>query len=281
VLPAALASNATFGRTVGLAPLPDGIPIVAVLADSHAALFGQGCTEVGTAKATYGTGSSVMTPVAQLPIGSSPVPTTLAWLTGRTPTYALEGNILSSGATLAWAAELLTAGDVSGLLQLAGTVSDSGGVTLIPAFSGLGAPHWDRDAHALVSGITTGTGSAHLARAAVDSIGHQICDIVEVIEETSVPLELFRADGGATASDLVMQVQADLLDRTVEVADVAEVSALGAAKLGWQSLGRTQDWPSHAGGRSYRGRLTTADRISWRDHWGVEIARARFTLNER
>jgi glycerol kinase len=78
-----------------------------------------------------------------------------------------------------------------------------------------------------------------------------------------------------------MQVQADLLDRTVEVADVAEVSALGAAKLGWQSLGRSQDWPSHAGGRSYRGRLTTADRISRRDHWGVEIARARFTLNER
>jgi glycerol kinase len=281
VLPTPVASDATFGRTAGLATIPDGIPIVAVLADSHAALFGQGCTEVGMAKATYGTGSSVMTPVAQLPVGSSPVPTTLAWLIGRTPTYALEGNILSSGATLAWAAELLTGGKVSDLLQLAETVSDSDGVTLIPAFSGLGAPHWDRDAHALVSGITTGTGSAQLARAAVDSIGHQICDIVEVIEETSGPLEVFRADGGATASDLVMQVQADLLDRTVEVADVAEVSALGAAKLGWQSLGRGQDWPDHARARSYTGNLTTADRASRRDHWRGEIGRARFTPGER
>ena len=188
VLPVAVASDASFGRTSGIPTIPEGRPIIAVLADSHAALYGQGCTEVGMAKATYGTGSSVMTPVAQLPLGDSPVPTTLAWLIGRTPTYALEGNILSSGATLAWAAELLTAGDVSDLLQLAGTVSDSGGVTLIPAFSGLGAPHWDRDAHALVSGITTGTGTAHLARAAVDSIGHQICDIVEVIEEMSGPL---------------------------------------------------------------------------------------------
>jgi glycerol kinase len=204
------------------------------------------------------------------------VPTTLAWLIGRTPTYALEGNILSSGATLAWAAELLTAGDVTDLLKLAGTVSDSGGVTLIPAFSGLGAPHWDRDVHALVSGITTGTSSAHLARAAVDSIPHQICDIVEVIEDTSGPLQTFRADGGATASDLVMQTQADLLDRIVEVADMAEVSALGAAKLGWQSLGRGQDWLSHAGARSYTGRLTAADRTRRRDHWGSEIARARF-----
>ena len=278
VLPAPLPSDATFGRTADLVTIPDGIPIVAVLADSHAALYGQGCTEVGMAKATYGTGSSVMTPVAQLPIGDSPVPTTLAWLIGRTPTYALEGNVLSSGATLAWAAELLTAGDVSDLLQLAGTVSDSDGVVLIPAFSGLGAPHWDRDAHALVSGITTGTGSAHLARAAVESIGHQICDIVEVIEETSGPLETFRADGGATASELVMQTQADLLDRTVEVADMAEVSALGAAKLGWQSLGSGQDWPSRAGTRSYTGKLTTADRTRRRDHWSGEIARARFPV---
>jgi glycerol kinase len=276
VLPVAVASDASFGRTSGITTIADGRPIIAVLADSHAALYGQGCTEVGMAKATYGTGSSVMTPVAQLPIGESPVPTTLAWLIGHTPTYALEGNILSSGATLAWAAELLTAGDVTDLLKLAGTVSDSGGVTLIPAFSGLGAPHWDRDVHALVSGITTGTSSAHLARAAVDSIPHQICDIVEVIEDTSGPLQTFRADGGATASDLVMQTQADLLDRIVEVADMAEVSALGAAKLGWQSLGRGQDWLSHAGARSYTGRLTAADRTRRRDHWGSEIARARF-----
>jgi glycerol kinase len=276
VLPAALASDVVFGRTAEVGMIPAGVPIVAVLADSHAALYGQGCTEPGMAKATYGTGSSVMTPVAQLPSSDSPVPTTLAWLIGGNPTYALEGNILSSGATLAWAAELLTAGDVSDLLKLADTVPDSGGVTLIPAFSGLGAPHWDRDAHALLSGMTNGTQSPHLARAAVDSIAHQICDIVDVMEDMSGPLQTFRADGGATASELLMQTQADLLHRTVEVADVAEVSALGAAKLGWKVLGRGQDWPDRAAGRSYQGELTTAERESRRNAWAGEIARACF-----
>ena len=277
-LPAPRASDASFGQTTaGLAAIPAGVPIVTVLADSHAALYGQGCTEVGMAKATYGTGSSVMMPVGQLPSSDSPVPTTLAWLIGGAPTYALEGNILSSGATLAWAADLLTGGEVADLLQLAGTVGDSGGVTLVPAFSGLGAPHWDRDAHALLSGLTTGTRAAEVARAAIESIGHQICDIVDVIEQASGPLQTFRADGGVTASELVMQSQADLLDRTVDVADVAEVSAVGAAKLGWRSLGRGHDWRGHAPGRSFAGRLAAGEHRRRRDHWAGEIARARYT----
>ena len=160
-------------------------PIVAVLADSHAALFGQGCTEMGMAKATYGTGSSVMAPVADLSAGDARIPVTLAWVIDESPTYALEGNILSSGATLAWAADLLTDGRVADLVALAETVPDSGGVTLVPAFAGLGAPHWDRNAHALISGMSEATARAHLARASVDSISHQICDIVDVIEERS------------------------------------------------------------------------------------------------
>jgi glycerol kinase len=272
-----LPSAAPFGHISGLDTIPDQTPIMAVLADSHAALFGQGCTEVGMAKATYGTGSSVMTPVGSLPLDSSPVPTTLAWLIGDSPTYALEGNILSSGSTLAWAADLLSDGDVQALVSLAGTVPDSGGVTLVPAFSGLGAPHWDRDAQALISGITTSTVSAHLARAAVDSIAHQICDIVDVIEKTTGPLRIFRADGGATASDLVVQTQADLLNRMVEVADVAEVSALGAAQLAWQVLDQSERWPNQAGSRRYVGTLETAEKDRRRTHWQVEIARARFT----
>ena len=124
------------------------------MADSHAALFGQGCTEVGQAKATYGTGSSVMSPVAEPSTSEERVPTTLAWVVDDSATYALEGNILFSGATLAWVADLLTDGRVGDVITLAETVDDSGGVTLVPAFSGLGAPHWDRDAYALISGMS-------------------------------------------------------------------------------------------------------------------------------
>ncbi|HEY6811350.1 MAG TPA: FGGY family carbohydrate kinase, partial [Propionibacteriaceae bacterium] len=190
-LPATVASDQGFGTTSGVPLVPDGAPIAAVMADSHAALFGQGCTDVGMAKATYGTGSSVMAPVADLSAGDARIAVTLAWVIDGSPTYALEGNILFSGAALAWAADLLTDGRVADLVALADTVSDSGGVTLVPAFAGLGAPHWDRNAHALISGMSEGTGRAHLARAAVDAIAHQICDIVDVIEDKSVPLQVF------------------------------------------------------------------------------------------
>jgi glycerol kinase len=276
-LPATVASDHGFGTTRGVPLVPDGTPIAAVMADSHAALFGQGCTEVGMAKATYGTGSSVMAPVANLSAGDARIPVTLAWVIGGSPTYALEGNILFSGATLAWAADLLTNGRVADLVALADTVSDSGGVTLVPAFAGLGAPHWDRNAHALISGMSEGTARSHLARAAVDAIAHQICDIVDVIEDKSVPLQVFRADGGATSSGLVMQTQADLLGREVEASDVAEVSVLGAAKLAWRALGRQDAWPNTSNGQIYRPIVDSEERRRRRDHWAGEINRTLFT----
>ena len=276
-LPAAVASDRGFGVTSGVPLVPDGTPILAVLADSHAALFGHGCTEVGEAKATYGTGTSVMAPVVGLSASEERVPTTLAWVIDESPTYALEGNILSSGATLAWTADLLTDGRVADLITLAESVPDSGGVTLVPAFSGLGAPHWDRDAHALISGMSPATTRAHIARAAVDSISHQICDIVDVIEESSAPLQLFRADGGATASQLVVQTQADLLGREVEVSETAEVSALGAAKLAWRSLGRESVWPTRSRGRVYVPIMDSRERRRRRERWAGEISRTRFT----
>ena len=275
--PLTVASDQGFGMTSGVPLVPDGTPILAVLADSHAALFGQGCTEVGEAKATYGTGTSVMAPVAELSASEERVPTTLAWVIDGSPTYALEGNILSSGATLAWAADLLTDGRVADLIALAETVPDSGGVTLVPAFSGLGAPHWDRDAHALISGMSPATTRAHIARAAVDSISHQICDIVDVIEERSGSLRVFRADGGATTSALVVQTQADLLGRDVEVSEVAEVSALGAAKLAWRALGYENAWPSHNSGRIYRPVLDPVERRRRRGRWAGEVSRTKFT----
>ena len=275
-LPAAVASDHGFGTTSGVPLVPDGTPVLAVLADSHAALFGHGCTEVGQAKATYGTGTSVMSPVADLSTSDERVPTTLAWIIDESPTYALEGNILSSGATLAWTADLLTDGNVGNLITLAETVPESGGVTLVPAFSGLGAPHWNRDAHALISGMSSATTRAHIARASVDSISHQICDIVDVIEGRSGSLQLFRADGGATAAALVMQTQADLLGREVEVAEVAEVSALGAAKLAWRSLGQEAAWPNDRSGRTYRPIMDASERRRRRRHWAREISRTTF-----
>ncbi len=279
-LPEPVASDHGFGHTSRLPGVPDGTPILSVLADSHAALYGHGCTNNGQAKATYGTGSSVMTPVPTLPKESSAVPATLAWVRGDTPTYALEGNILSSGATLVWVADLLAGGQVADLIAEAESVDDSAGVTLVPAFSGLGAPHWDRSAQALISGLTTTTRRGHVARAAVESIAHQICDIVDVIEQVTGPLKVFRADGGATASDLVMQTQADLLDRDVEVSEVAEVSALGAAKLAWEVLGEGSRWPTENRARVVTSRLDPDTRIRRRRDWAAEVARARFPSSE-
>jgi glycerol kinase len=275
VLPTPVPSDEGFGVVRGLPGVRDGTPIVAALADSHAALFGHGCTTAGTAKATYGTGSSVMAPIDNRPVTESPVPTTLAWVIGGTPTYALEGNILFSGATLAWAAGILTDGRVADLLALAGTEPESGGVTLVPAFAGLGAPHWDRAAHAVLSGMSETTQRAHIARAAVDAVGHQIADIVDVIEGVA-PLRLFRADGGATASDLVMQTQADLLGRAVQVGEVAEVSALGAARLAWATLGERSSWPAGDGGKVYEPVLPEPDRQRRRRQWAGEIGRTRY-----
>jgi glycerol kinase len=269
VLPPVQPSDGDFGTTRDVPGLGDGIPILAVLADSHAALFGQGCTEVGTAKATYGTGTSVMTPTAAFVPGFSPVPSTLAWLTDGAPTYAREGNILSSGATLAWTAKLLGLA-VPDLLDLAATVPSAGGVTLLPAFTGFGAPHWDRDVRAVVTQLDPDTDRAHLARAAVDAVAHQVCDIVDVIDaESPAPLVSIRADGGATASPLLMQTQADLLGRPVEVADLAEVSARGVADLAWGRL--QQAPPARAAGRVVTPHLDAPTRAARRDHWHREV----------
>jgi glycerol kinase len=270
-LPAVQPSNGSFGQTRDVPGLPDGVPILAVLADSHAALYGQGCTAVGMAKATFGTGSSVMTPTETFQADRTAVPSTLAWLTDR-PTYAREGNILSSGATLSWTATTLGLSGAAELAALAADVPDSEGVVLVPAFAGLGAPYWDREVRAALSGITTSTTRPHLARAALDSVAHQICDIVEEIDDDQ-PIKVLRADGGATASSLLMQTQADLLGRTVEVADIAEVSALGAAHLGWSRLG--VQIPPAAATRSYVAAIAEPERRRRRELWRHEVTRAR------
>jgi glycerol kinase len=266
-LPDVRRSDAGFGLTAGVPGLADGVPIVAVLADSHAAMYGQGCTQAGMVKATYGTGSSVMTPVD----GFVESGCTLAWLTDR-PVYALEGNIMSSGAALAWTADLLGLPDVGALVTLASTVPSAEGVVLVPAFAGLGAPHWDRSARAALTGMNSSTTRAHIARAAVDAVAHQICDITDTIPGEPKSL---RADGGATVSDLLMQTQADLLGRPVEAADVPEISALGVAELAWTTLGEQTNWSKRRTYRTFEPALTPTARAAARTHWADAVAVAR------
>ena len=268
-LPDVRPSNAGFGVTAGVPGLPDGIPIIAVLADSHAAMYGQGCTQTGMVKATYGTGSSVMTPVDDFVETGC----TLAWLTDR-PVYALEGNIVSSGAALAWTADLLGLPDVGALVTLAATVPSAEGVVLVPAFVGLGAPQWDREARAALTGMNSSTTRAEVARAAVDAVAHQICDITDTIPGA---VKSLRADGGATVSGLLMQTQADLLGRPVEAADVPEASALGAAELAWTTLGATTGWAARRSYRTFEPRLDAAARAELRTQWAAAVASVRVT----
>ena len=271
-LPRIVASNADFGATAGLDALPDGVPIVGVLGDSHAALFGHGCRTTSEGKATYGTGSSVMVPSGADRSVCPGVSTTLAWLTDR-PMYGHEGNIVASGTAMDWTARLLGVAPGRALDELAATVPDSAGISLVPAFTGLGAPWWDRRAVGLVAGLTAATERGHLARAALESVAHQIADVVEALGAGD--LTVLHADGGATASRLLMQTQADLLGRDVVVSANAEVSALGAALMGFTRLGWDLPAPEGGAGRRYRPALDEPARAAARSRWGQALARSR------
>ncbi|MEP7034462.1 MAG: FGGY family carbohydrate kinase [Dermatophilaceae bacterium] len=281
-LPEVRASNAGFGLTRGSDGIPAGLPILAVLADSHAALFHHGCTLPGAGKATYGTGTSVMTPCSGPDAAPQGIATTIAWLTDR-PTYAREGNIVASGSALDWMARMLGAGhhEPGGayLSDLAGTVEEAGGVTFVPAFTGLGAPYWDRSAQGLLVGMTGGTQRAHLARAALEAVAHQVADVVEAIEsDHGARIDVLHTDGGATASGLLMQIQADLLGRAVHVSDSTDASALGVALLASSSLGVAPRPPpiDEATSPSLRvPTMTPTDRAARRAAWAAAVARSR------
>ncbi len=280
-LPEVRASDARFGVTSGSDGIPGGLPVLAVLADSHAALFHHGCTRPGAGKATYGTGTSVMTPCTSPDAAPQGISTTLAWLTDR-PLYAREGNILATGSALDWMAVALGAGeDEPGgafLTDLAATVADAGGVSFVPAFSGLGAPYWDRSAQGVLVGLTGGTTRAQLARAALEAVAHQVADVVEAIEsDGGARIDVLHADGGATASALLMQMQADLLGRSVHRSESRDASAVGVAMLAGQSLGVA---PQIAGTHSAATRamnpgLTAGERSARRAAWSASVARSR------
>ena len=274
-LPALHTSDSAFGAVAaGATALVAGTPIHAMLGDSHAALFGHGIRAPGTVKATYGTGSSLMTLTAERRRSRHGLSSTVAWSTASGgPAYALEGNISVSGQAAAFMAELLGLADVAALAGLAATVPDSNGVSFVPALVGLGAPHWAPDARGLVAGLALGTRPAHLARAAIDAIAQQVADVFEAMEQDiGAPLAALSADGGASRNDALMQFQADILGRPVSRGDRAEASALGAAMMAAAGLGRPLAPEPAAATFTPR----AIDRDAIRRQWRQAVARTLF-----
>ena len=238
ILPTPLSSDECFGVTSGAGGLPTGVPIHAIMGDSHAALFGHAIRQPGEVKATYGTGSSLMT-VTETPVWSkSGLSTTIAWRRGDHTTYALEGNISVSAQAAAWMASFLGLNDVTELTALAETVETDGGVMLVPAFAGLGAPHWNDRARAAILGLSLATSRAEVARATLEAIALQIGDVFAAMEsDLGHPLDQLSVDGGATHNDTLMQMQSDVLDRSVRRHEIPELSAAGAGVMAGVACG--------------------------------------------
>jgi glycerol kinase len=227
-------SSALFGETNCNGLLQNAIPVTALIGDSHAAAFGEGCFEKGSAKATMGTGCSILMNIGDKPVHSqNGMVTTICWSTEGRIDFALEGVIVSCGATIEWLKnELNLFSDSKETAAMANAIADNGGVYLIPAFSGLGSPHWDMERKASLTGMTFGTTKNHLVRAALESIPYQIKDVIVAMEkDADVSLEALMTNGGLTSNQFVMQLLADLLQKNVASIGMSDVSALGAAYL--------------------------------------------------
>jgi len=280
-LPEILPCDAPFGGTV-CDGLPRGLPVTGVMGDSHAAFFAHGCTVPGMAKATFGTGSSVMLHVGNEPVAA---PQGLSVSVGygfRGETaYVLEGNITSSGDTLCWLRdELAMIRDIGEAEVLAAGLPDAQGVYLVPAFSGLGAPHFAERARALLCGMTRGATRAHVARAALESIAYQERDVLDAMRANGARLTSLRADGGPTRNALLMQFLADVLDCPVECAAVSEMSPLGAGWMAGLAVGLYPGLRALAEGRLhgsrkvYRPAMDAAAREEKVGGWRDAVARA-------
>ena len=250
-LPRVRPSSGVFGAAAEGGCVPAGTPVAALIGDSHAALFGHAAFAPGAVKATYGTGSSLMT-VTDSPLASAHgLSTTVAWAEPGRVRYALEGNITNTGGAVEWLASFLGLRDgAEGVAALARTVAGAGGAYLVPAFAGLGAPHWQADARGLLCGLTRGTGAAHVARATLDSIAYQVYDVFEAMrQDAAISAPALFADGGASRNAALMQFQADILGCPVIRGGSADLSAIGAAWLAglavgyWKSKGELEALP--------------------------------------
>lgn len=281
-LPAVRTSSGDFGVCAAIAEL-SGVPIVAMIGDSHAALVGHGRYEAGTVKATYGTGSSLMMLTPDLVKDAKQLARTVAWSSEGGVHFALEGNIAMSGAAVQWVGEFLgLAHPVEDAATLAATVPDAAGLILVPAMVGLGAPYWDSSARGLVTNMERSHTAAHLARAALDAIAFQVADVLEAMEDAAqVKLPVLLADGGAARNDVLMQMQADVLGRPVHRSIQEDLSARGAALLGGVTLGWWRSLDDLAtllkSVQPFEPRCTPAERERLRGAWQLAIKRTRLT----
>jgi glycerol kinase len=241
MLPEVKSSSEVYGVTDLLG---GSIPISGIAGDQQAALFGQMCVEPGMVKNTYGTGCFILTNTGETPVTSkNNLLTTIAWKIGNKTTYALEGSVFVGGAVVQWIRDGLEfIKDASEIESLALTVKDNGGVYLVPAFVGLGAPHWDQHARGIIIGLTRGTNRGHIARAALESICYQCKEVMDAMSgDAGVPIKEIRVDGGATANDALMQLQADVMDIDVVRPKTLETTALGTAYLAGLAVGYWKD----------------------------------------
>ncbi len=242
LLPEVRSSSEYYGHTKALFPHP--VPIGGIAGDQQAALFGQLCLSPGMVKNTYGTGCFLMMNTGTKPILSgNNLLTTVAWKAGNEVQYALEGSIFIAGAVVQWLRDGLgIIRDSSEIETLAGSVNDCGGVYFVPAFAGLGAPHWNQHARGTIVGLTRGTSAAHIARAALDSIAYQTMEVLEAMQDDSgITVSELRVDGGASVNNLLMQFQSDLTGIRVVRPKVTETTALGAAYLAGLAVGFWKD----------------------------------------
>ena len=245
MLPEIRSCSEVYGYTRDVPGLPDGIPICGMAGDQQAALFGQACFEEGEAKCTYGTGGFLL-----MNTGARPVPsknrllTTVAWQVKDTVAYALEGSAFIAGSAVKWLRDGLQFIDNASQIEtLANQVTDSGGVTVVPAFVGLGAPHWRSQARGLISGLTLGTNRAHVARATLEGIALQNVEILQaMVADSNQQLVQLKVDGGASANNLLMQMQADFLGCRITRPEMVETTALGAAFLAGLGAGVWQNF---------------------------------------
>jgi glycerol kinase len=279
-LPMVRPSSGEFGKCAAIPELA-GVPIVAMIGDSHAALVGHGCYESGTVKATYGTGSSLMMLTPDLVGESKHLARTVAWSNTTGARFALEGNIAMSGAALQWVGEFLgLAHPIEDAAALAATVPDAASLVLIPAMVGLGAPHWDATARGVACNLERSHTAAHLARAAVDAIAFQVADVLEAMEDAAnVKLPVLLADGGATRNDTLMQMQADVIGRPVHRSSQEDLSARGAALLGglalgwWSGLDEVAPLQNRA--KVFEPGMSRTERDKLRNAWRLAVRRAR------
>ncbi len=280
MLPEVKESSELYGEVTDVPGLK-GIPIAGIAGDQQAALFGQRCTDPGLTKNTYGTGCFMLQSTGGRPVASTNrLLTTVAWRMGGKTNYALEGSVFVGGAVVQWLRDGLgiirSSGDVE---ALANSVPDNGGVYFVPAFVGLGAPHWDSYARGSMFGITRGSTAGHIARAALESIVYQVADLMDAMQtDSGTKLPELRVDGGASANNALMQFQADILNVPVVRPAVTETTALGAALLAGLGVGlwEPQTLAVRPGAeRTFEPRMARSKAAELRQRWNDAVSRTK------